>query len=167
MSWVTPQFSECNACLGFNHQPGNLWEKNTHHTCRPQRHLLVAPGCNSQYEREEENGADNGPDDDVCTGDTWDRGREEEGRGGQVCVNWMSLVSWVMWTHGDSQTTKHCSRTQEHTTFSRKSVKGERGGINWEQRNCCHPSALVWGELSSAVGSHSEIRLVNFSFFVF
>ena len=39
-------------------------------TGRLQGHLLVAPGCSSHYEREEEDGARDSPDDDVCTGDT-------------------------------------------------------------------------------------------------
>lgn len=34
------------------------------------RHSLVTPGCGSQYEDEEEDGAHNGPDDDVGEGDT-------------------------------------------------------------------------------------------------
>lgn len=35
-----------------------------------QEHLLVTPGSNSQYEGKEEDGAYDGPDDDVGTGDT-------------------------------------------------------------------------------------------------
>lgn len=41
-----------------------------HHTSRPGGHSLVTPGRDSQYEGEEEDGAYDGPDDDVGTGDT-------------------------------------------------------------------------------------------------
>lgn len=41
-----------------------------HHACRLQGHSLVTPGCSSHNEGEEEDGADDGPDDDVGTGDT-------------------------------------------------------------------------------------------------
>lgn len=55
-----------------------------HHTSRPGGHSLVTPGRDSQYEGEEEDGAYDGPDDDVGTGDTWDRGGEESGEA-NVC----------------------------------------------------------------------------------
>lgn len=35
-----------------------------------QGHSLVTPSCNGQYEGEEEDGAYDGPDDDVGAGDT-------------------------------------------------------------------------------------------------
>ncbi len=50
-----------------------------HHERSRQENSLVTPGSNSQYEGEEEDGAYDGPDDDVGTGDTWDRGGEESG----------------------------------------------------------------------------------------
>lgn len=49
-----------------SHDPSDL----KHHACRLQGHSLVTQGCNSQYEGEEEDGAYDGPDDDVGSGDT-------------------------------------------------------------------------------------------------
>lgn len=55
-----------NHLTSHNHF-GVLIKNSTHAACWD---LLVAPGCNSQYEREEEDGACDGPDDDVCAVDT-------------------------------------------------------------------------------------------------
>lgn len=41
-----------------------------HHTCKLRWHSLVTPGCDGHDESEEKDGAHDGPDDDVGTGDT-------------------------------------------------------------------------------------------------
>lgn len=57
-----------NSPSDFSHREGPT--DMSHHTCRPGGHSLVTPGGDSQYEGEEEDGAYDGPDDDVGTGDT-------------------------------------------------------------------------------------------------
>ncbi|TNN75721.1 hypothetical protein EYF80_014084 [Liparis tanakae] len=39
-------------------------------SCLAEGHSLVTPGCNSEYKGEDEDGACDGPDDDVGTADT-------------------------------------------------------------------------------------------------
>lgn len=46
-------------------------------SCEKCWHSLVAPGCDSQNKDEEEDGAHDGPDDDVGDGDTWGGRRRE------------------------------------------------------------------------------------------
>lgn len=90
-----------------------------------QWHSLVTPGSHSQDEGEEEDGAHNGPDDDVGAGDTWDR--ETERGAESVLIGWGSVASRATPHTGGYINHKSPWQNVKHTTFSGKSVKEEQG----------------------------------------
>lgn len=107
-----------------------------HHSLGLCGHSLVAPGCDSQYESEEEDGASDGPDNDVGAGDTWGRQRWRRWQWGAKCVliDWVRLVVlWAIWSFGGNTNHKTQQReTIKHQRTSGKGLKGREGIINWK-----------------------------------
>lgn len=90
-----------------------VWGTDTKHEAYSlQGHLLVAPCCNSKYEGKEQDGAYDGPNNYVRTGDTWDKGAEQS----HMCVIWLSFSCFLnhveTWGYTKHKTLQQNTKTE-------------------------------------------------------